>query len=73
VTTARQLLRTEPQPIERIRSLRDVVPLIEQARRARVSHGYVAYLRHRLRHVLEADRDGSATPRRRRSRASPRR
>ena len=69
VTTARQLLRTEPQPIERIRSLRDVVPLVEQARRARVSHGYVAYLRHKLRHVLEADRDGSTTPRRRRSRA----
>lgn len=53
VTTARRLLGNEPQLTAPIRSLRDVVPLIEQARRAGVRQGYIDYLRHKLRGVLE--------------------
>jgi hypothetical protein len=74
VTTARRFLGNEPRPKAPIRSLGDVVPLIEQARRARVRQGYVDYLRKKLRHVLEADGDSAAKPRRRRrSRGAPRR
>lgn len=74
VTTARRFLGNEPQPTVPIRSLRDVVPLIEQARRARVAQGYVDYLRRKLRHVLEScGADSAKPPRRRRSRASTRR
>ena len=73
VATARRLLGDGTPSTVPIRSLGDVVPLIEQARRARVRQGYVVYLRKKLRHVLEADGDSSAKPRRRRrSRASPR-
>lgn len=76
VATARRLLDNGTQSTVPIRSLGDVVPLIEQARRARVRQGYVDYLRKKLRHVLEADGDSSAKPRlrrRSRARASPQR
>jgi len=74
VTTARRLLRNEPQPIDPIRSMHEVVPLIAQARRAGIRQGYVEYLRHKLRHVLETYGAASAKARARaRSRASPRR
>jgi hypothetical protein len=72
VTTARRVLGNEPQALEPMCSLRDVVPIIEQARRSGVRQGYVHYLRHKLQHVLETDGAASAKTRaRRRSRASP--
>ena len=70
--TARALPSNEPQGLEPMCSLRDVVPIIEQARRAGVGQGYVDYLRHKLRHVLETYGAASAKARAR-SRASPRR
>ncbi len=74
VATARRVLGNEPQALEPMCSLRDVVPIIEQARRAGVGQGYVDYLRHKLRHVLETYGTASAKARARaRSRASPRR
>jgi len=74
VATARRVLGNEPQALEPLCSLRDVVPIIEQARRSRVGQGYVDYLRHKLRHVLETDGAASAKARARaRSRASPKR
>jgi hypothetical protein len=74
VATARRVLGNEPQGLEPMCSLRDVVPIIEQARRAGVGQGYVDYLRHKLRHVLETYGAASAKARARaRSRASPRR
>ena len=54
VETARRVLRHEPHPKKPIRSLHQVVPLLEQVRRSAVSEGYVHYLRHKLRHVLQA-------------------
>ena len=74
VATARRVLGNEPHAVEPMCSLRDVVPIIEQARRARVGQGYIDYLRHKLRHVLETYGAASAKARARaRSRASPRR
>jgi len=74
VATARRVLGNEPQGLEPMCSLRDVVPIIEQARRAGVGQGYVDYLRHKLRHVLKTCGAASAKARARaRSRASPRR
>jgi len=74
VATARRVLGNDPQALEPTWSLRDVVPIIEQARRARVGQGYIDYLRHKLRHVLETYGAASAKARARaRSRASPRR
>ncbi len=70
VATARRVLGNDPQALEPMCSLRDVVPIIEQARRAGAGQGYVNYLRHKLRHVLETNGAASA---RARSRASPRR
>ena len=72
VTTARRVLGNEPQALEPMCSLRDVVPIIEQARRSGARQGYVHYLRHKLQHVLEPYGAASAKTRvRRRSRASP--
>ncbi len=74
VMTARRVLGNDPQALEPMCSLRDVVPIIEQARRARVGQGYIDYLRHKLRHVLETYGAASAKARARaRSRVSPRR
>ncbi len=74
VATARRVLGNEPQALKPLCSLRDVVPIIEQARRAGVRQSYVDYLRHKLRHVLETYGAASAKGRARaRSRASPRR
>lgn len=74
VIAARRFLGNEPLPINPIRSLHDVGPLIEQARRAGVGQGYVDYLRHKLRHVLEPYGAASANTRARpRSRGSPER
>jgi 3-isopropylmalate/(R)-2-methylmalate dehydratase large subunit len=74
VATARRVLGNEPQALKPLCSLRDVVPIIEQARRAGVRQSYVDYLRHKLRHVLETYGAASAKARARaRSRASPRR
>jgi hypothetical protein len=74
VTTTRRLLGDQPQSMDSIRSLHDLVPLIEQARHAGVRPGYVNYLRHKLRHVLEPISTASAKTRARtRSRTSPRR
>ncbi len=74
VATARRVLGNEPQALKPLCSLRDVVPIIEQARRAGVGQGYVDYLWHKLRHVLETYGAASVKARARaRSRASPRR
>ncbi len=74
VATARRVLGNEPQALEPMCSLRDVVPIIEQARRSGVRQGYVHYLRHKLQHVLGPDSGTSPKTRtRRRPRASPRR
>jgi hypothetical protein len=53
VATARQLLRDEPHLKKPFWSLRDVVPLLEQARRSKLREGYVHYLRQKLRQALE--------------------
>lgn len=72
VETARRVLRNEPHPIPPIRSLHDIVPIIEQARGCGVNEGYVHYLRHKLREVLEPKGAASARARTRsRARASP--
>lgn len=76
VETARRVLGNKPHPIQSIRSLHDIVPIIEQARDCKVNEGYVHYLRHKLRQVLEHKGTASAKARTRtrtRARASPRR
>lgn len=72
VETARRVLGNKPHPIQSIRSLHDIVPIIEQARGCKVNEGYVHYLRHKLRQVLEHKGTASAKARTRtRARASP--
>jgi hypothetical protein len=72
VETARRVLRNKPHPIQPIRSLHDIVPIIEQARVCGVNEGYVHYLRHKLRQVLEGKGAASARAQARsRARASP--
>ena len=72
VATARRVLGNEPQALEPMCSLRNVVPIIKQARRSGVRQGYVHYLRHKLQHVFEPDGGTSPKTRARRlPRASP--
>lgn len=63
VESARRVLPHEPHPRKPIRSLHEIVSILEQSRRSALSEGYVLYLRHKLRQVFEQKTDVSVRPR----------